>query len=62
MNELLIIEPDNLKALYLRGQAFFKKNEFTAARADFETGLLLDPNNQIMTNYVTEIDKILSHN
>lgn len=45
MNELLVIEPENLKALYLRGKALFQKNEFESALLDFQQGLLLEPNN-----------------
>ena len=39
MNELINAEETNAKALYLRGKAYFHRNEILKAYADYKTGL-----------------------
>jgi len=44
MNELLELEPHNVKALFLRGKAYYFKKEFTDAYNDFLHAVQIDPN------------------
>ena len=43
MGELLLIEPYNVKALYLRGKAYNEKGLLDDAARDFEVALKLEP-------------------
>ncbi len=55
MNELLAIEPQNLKALYLRGKALYQQGAILEAYQDFCLALEVDPSNQIIANYVSQL-------
>ncbi|CAH3148068.1 unnamed protein product [Pocillopora meandrina] len=44
--KVLSLWPENIKALYRRGQAFVILNEFEKARGDLEKALTLDPSNR----------------
>lgn len=51
MSEVIEVENDNVKALYLRGKAYLHKNEYSKAQADFKLALSIEPENQIIANY-----------
>eukprot|EP00347_Sterkiella_histriomuscorum_P018989 403343395 len=56
MSELIEAEESNLKALYLRGKAYYQRNEIMNAYTDFQTGLNVEPLNSILTQQVKEIE------
>lgn len=45
MDELLTIEKNNVKSLYLRGKAFYHKHDLLRACKDFGRSLQVDPEN-----------------
>ena len=49
MSELIEAEESNLKALYLRGKAYYQRKEIMNAYTDFQTGLNVEPQNSILT-------------
>lgn len=55
MNELLDVEKNNVKALYLRGKAYFHKGQMKEAGKDFSRALKIDPSNTIILNYYSQI-------
>jgi tetratricopeptide (TPR) repeat protein len=55
MNELVEIEPLNLKALYLRGKAFYHLQDLVRAYRDFARALEIDPGNSIIASYISQL-------
>lgn len=55
MNELIEIEPLNLKALYLRGKAFYHLQDIVRAYRDFARALEVDPGNSIIASYISQL-------
>lgn len=51
-NEALKLEPNNIKALYRRGQCNLAVNEFKEALADFQMVLELDSSNKAAQNQI----------
>jgi tetratricopeptide (TPR) repeat protein len=45
MQELINIEPNNVKVLYLRGKAYLNKKEYENAYEDFCKAASLEPEN-----------------
>lgn len=52
-NEVLTLQPDNVKALFRRGQAFFSLGEIDNALKDFEHCHKVDPENKAALNQIT---------
>lgn len=57
MTEVILIEPNNVKALYLRGKAYHHRNEYLKAYNDFKEGLKYEADNSILRNYINDIEK-----
>lgn len=55
MKELIDIEGDNFKALFLRAKAYQHKNELQMAYLDFKKALKIDPNNKIIIKYCSDL-------
>jgi tetratricopeptide (TPR) repeat protein len=65
MDELLEVESENMRALYLRGRAFYHKKEIPQAFRDFTRALELNPSendSEIIKKYIAEIIKIYPEN
>nr|KAG5689470.1 hypothetical protein BaRGS_021017 [Batillaria attramentaria] len=51
--KVLEMDPDNVKALFRRGQALLERNEYESASADFERVIQLEPENKAAKNQLT---------
>ena len=57
MNEILDSEPANIKALFLRGSAYYHQNEITPAYKDFLQAGEIEPGNTSITRYIKDIEE-----
>jgi Flp pilus assembly protein TadD len=55
MNMLLDVEPLNIKALYLRGRAYYHLNEIESAYQDLIQAYDLEPQNEVVNRYLNEL-------
>jgi tetratricopeptide (TPR) repeat protein len=55
MDQLLEVENDNFKALFLRGKAYLKQGEVLLAYQDFSLALEIDPRNQTIRNHIKKL-------
>lgn len=53
--KVLRIQPDNMKALYRRGQAYQQTKHFTAAKSDLQQCLKVEPKNKSVLTALQEI-------
>uniref|UniRef100_A0A6B2LCP4 peptidylprolyl isomerase n=1 Tax=Arcella intermedia TaxID=1963864 RepID=A0A6B2LCP4_9EUKA len=53
----LDIEPNNVKALFRRGQSYVGQNEFTKAKHDFVAAIKLDPKNRDLRTAYADLKK-----
>lgn len=61
-NQVLLLEPQNIKALLRRGTAYKSIMNYEDALKDFEQALELQPNNEMAQKLVLEMRKKLSQN
>ena len=54
--QALSLEPGNVKALFRRGQAYFKLNNYPEAKRDFEACLQGEPNNAAVRNLLRDLE------
>jgi tetratricopeptide (TPR) repeat protein len=59
MKELIDLESDNYKALFLRAKAYQYKNELEKAQDDYKRALKIDPTNKIIQKCCLEVKKKL---
>lgn len=55
-------QPNNAKALYRKGQAFFNMAKYDEARDAFTAVLAVEPNNQAAKDELATIDKKIKQN
>ena len=55
----LELEPDNLKGLFRRGQAYAKLHEYEKAKKDFTEAQGLDQENKAVINQLRQIDFLM---
>ncbi len=55
----LELEPENVKGLFRRGQAYTKLNDYPNARADLEKAQGLDKSNKAVINQLRQIDSMV---
>ena len=60
-SQALSIDPDNVKALFRRGQAFLEMQEFTAAKADLVAASKLSPSDKQIREKYEELKKRLAN-
>ena len=52
----LELEPENVKGLFRRGQAYAKLHEYDKAKQDFTKAQGLDQENKAVTNQIRQVD------
>lgn len=57
--EAISLNPSSEKAFFRRGSAYFGLNDYTAAKKDFQSILVLQPTNNEAKNKVRECDKFI---
>ena len=60
-NAVLELDDKSAKALFLRGQAYFKRHRYEEARADFVSVLEIEPQNNKAQKMIHDIDDILEN-
>lgn len=56
-NECLKLDPDNVKAMIRKAQAFVELMSYNEAYDTFEKVLIVDPNSQIAKNEIEQMKK-----
>lgn len=55
MSEVIQVEENNVKALYLRGKAYIQRGELLLAYKDFQKASTLEPNNETIVKYFNDL-------
>ncbi|CDW86521.1 family superfamily protein [Stylonychia lemnae] len=56
MNELLLCEQDNVKALNLRAKAHYNRNQILKCYIDLSTALKLQPDSDVFTKFIAKLE------
>lgn len=62
MNSILIVEPNNANALYLRGKGYYYSNQLSLALTDFEAAYVMDPENSTLEKSITQLKERMNRN